>query len=311
LRPAALLLVLVLAPVAGMAGAGRGGPSAVDARGRTVHLAAPARRIVSLAPHITEVLFAAGAGARVVGAVDDSNYPPAARRVPRVGGPGHIDQERVLALHPDLVVAWGSGNPPGQIAALERLGLPVYVSEPRRLADISHDLRALGRLAGTAAAGRAAAQSFHRRLERLRRRYGSGSPVSVFFQVSAHPLMTVTGHHIISKVLRLCGGRNVFAQLGGLAPQVSVEAVLSRAPEAIVFSRYPGQSPRSVRAQWHRWQALPAVARGDLFGVPADLISRPTPRILDGAARICKDLDEVRTGAGPEGATESTENTDR
>ncbi|MGA7801191.1 MAG: ABC transporter substrate-binding protein, partial [Gammaproteobacteria bacterium] len=194
----------------------------------------------------------------------------------------------------DLVVGWGSGNPPGELAALRRLGIPVYVSEPRHFRTIAHDLLALGRLAGTEDAARRAAHAFDRRLTALRRRYGARPPVTVFFQISTHPLITVTGEHIISAVLRLCGGRNIFAGLSGLAPQVSLEAVLAARPKAIVFSRYPGQDRHTMQAFWSRWQAVPAVRSGAIFGIPADLIARPTPRILDGAAMICRDLQKVR-----------------
>jgi len=286
-------LLLVLAWL--VSGAAPAAPvSAVDDAGTVIHLSHPARRIVSLAPHATELLFDAGAGAQVVGTVSYSDYPPAARRLPRVGNASRIDRERVLALHPDLVVGWGSGNPPGQLAALRRLGIPVFVSEPRRFRTIAHDLRALGRLAGTEPAAGAAAQAFERRLKALRRRYTGRSPVTVFFQVSTHPLITVTGEHIISRVLRLCGGRNIFADLSGLAPQVSLEAVLAARPRAIVFSSYAGQDSRSMGAFWSRWKAVPAVRNGAIFGIPADLIARPTPRILDGAAMICRDLQKVR-----------------
>ncbi|HKJ10407.1 MAG TPA: cobalamin-binding protein [Gammaproteobacteria bacterium] len=268
--------------------------SAVDDTGTVIHLPHPARRIVSLAPHATELLFDAGAGAQVVGTVSYSDYPPAARRLPRVGNATRIDRERVLALHPDLVVGWGSGNPPAQLAALRHLGIPVFVSEPRHFRTIAHDLRALGRLAGTEPAARHAAQAFEHRLQTLRRRYAGRPPVSVFFQVSTHPLITVTGRHIISRVLNLCGGRNIFANLSGLAPQVSLEAVLAARPHAIVFSSYPGQDSHTMQAFWARWQAVPAVRNGAIFGIPADLIARPTPRILDGAAQICRDLAKVR-----------------
>ncbi|HEX22419.1 MAG TPA: cobalamin-binding protein [Chromatiales bacterium] len=270
--------------------------SVSDDTGREVRLAQPAQRIISLAPHITELLFSAGAGGRIVGVVEYSDYPPAAKKLPRVGSYNAVDMERILALRPDLVVAWASGNPPALIEQLRSLGLRVFLSEPRTLEDVASNLERLGQLAGTRTMAQVAADEFRRRLQALRTRYAGRKPVSVFYQIWHRPLMTVNGEHLISKVIRLCGGRNVFAELPTLVPKLDMEAVLAADPQAIVAGvREPGDD--SWQQDWRRWSQLRAVREGHLISVPADLLQRHTLRILDGAKQLCKALDEVRATA--------------
>ena len=293
--PAALLLAaMLLLPCRYVSAQGAPAPaapvSAQDDAGRTVTLPAPARRIVSLAPHATEILYAAGAGARLVGAIAHSDYPPAARQLPSVGGAATFDVERIAALRPDLVVAWSSGNSPGKIARLRSLGIPVFESEPRDFAAIGSSLERLGRLAGTDAAGRAAALAFEKRRQALAAKYAHRAPVRVFYQVWRAPLMTLNGSHLVSQALTLCGGENVFAALPQLAPAVSLEAVLQADPEAI----FAGSGEPGALDDWRRWPRLAAVARGNLFTVPSDTMTRPGPRILDGTETLCRQLESAR-----------------
>lgn len=264
-----------------------------DDAGHTLRLPRPAQRIVSLAPHVTELVYAAGAGAQLVGAVQYSDYPEAAKALPRVGGYTSVDLEAVAALKPDLVVAWRSGNRNTHLDRLAALGIPVYVTEPRSLPDIARSLEALGRLAGTEAEASAAADAFRAHLAALRERYGARPPVPTFYQIWNQPLMTVNGQHLISDVIRLCGGDNVFAGLGQLAPTINVEAVLAANPEVVIASGMDESRPEWLD-QWKRWGSLTATARGNLFFIPPDLIQRHTPRILDGAERLCAQLDEAR-----------------
>ncbi len=262
-----------------------------DDAGNSIRLAKPASRIVSLAPHITELLFAAGAGGRVVAAVEYSNFPETARALPRIGSYAAFDLERIAMLKPDLAIAWGSGNPPGQIAQLKRLGIPIFVSEPKRLEDIADSLQRFGKLAGTPTAE--SVRTFTDHLGALRQRYQSAPPVSVFYEIWNQPLMTVGGTHVINAVIELCGGRNVFAGLSQPATTVSVEAVLRADPDAIVASGMDEARPEWLD-EWRRWTQLQAVRRGNLFFVPPDILQRHTPRILDGAERLCAALDTVR-----------------
>lgn len=265
----------------------------LDATGATVRLPEPARRIVSLAPHITENLYAAGAGDRLVGAVDYSDYPKAARKVPRVGAYSSLDMEAIVAMKPDLVIAWRNGNMPAALANLKRLGIPVYQSQPDRLDDIATDIEQFGRLAGVEATSRQATSRFRQRLAMLRKQYSSRPTVPIFYQVWNQPLLTVGRGQVLGDVISLCGGANVFGHLLTEAPAVSQEAVLAANPEAIVASGMGTGTPVGLD-DWRAWPKLKAVARGNLFYVPADLLQRPTPRVLDGAEALCRHLETAR-----------------
>ncbi len=285
----ALLLAALLACACGA----RAGVTVRDDTGRLVHLAAPAARVVSLAPDLTELLFDAGAGDRVVGVIARSDYPPAARTLPRVGTEGSIDPEAVLAFAPDLVLGWPSAGDARARARLEALGIPVFRSEPRELAGIARTLEALGRLTGRDATAAAAARAFRERLARLEREYSGRAKVGVFYEVWDRPLMTVGARDLITKVIRLCGGDNVFANLPGLAPQLDRETVLRADPEVIVASGADGKRPAWLEA-WRAFPSLVAVRRDNLYFVPPELLQRATPRILDGAQRLCEDIDAAR-----------------
>ena len=267
--------------------------SVKDETGASVHLKAPARRIVSLAPHITESLFAVGAGEQVVGTVEYSDYPAAARRIQRIGGYSRIDLEAVIALKPDLVMAWQSGNSQPQIEQLKALGLTVYVTQPNTMEDIADQLERFGQLAGTGAVAQKTAQEFRQRLSRLRSANAGKARVRVFYQIWKTPLMTVGGPQIISDAIRLCGGENVFGQLQQMAPTVSVEAVLQADPEAIVATGMGDARPEWL-SDWEKWTQLTAVKRGNLFHINPDLMQRHTPRILDGTELLCQLLDSAR-----------------
>lgn len=268
------------------------GVNVIDDTGRKVSLNQPARRIISLAPHITELLFAAGAGDRVVGVIDYSNYPEAAKVITNIGSHALLDLERIVSLQPDLIVVWRDGNAQRQLEKLLSLGIPVYYSEPQRLEDIALSIEKFGRIAGTGAAAAAAARDFSARLARLRARYAALPAVPVFYQIWNKPLMTVGGSHIISDVIASCGGRNVFADLKPLAPVISEEAVIERDPEAIAGASV--DPARDSFDMWRKWPRSLAVGRGNFFTVHPDLISRHTPRILEGAQTICEQLELVR-----------------
>jgi iron complex transport system substrate-binding protein len=264
-----------------------------DGGGATVSLAQPARRVVTLAPHATELVFAAGAGERIVGASDYSDYPPAAKAIPRVASNRQIDTERLLALRPDLLVAWQGGNAERQLEPLRRLGVPIYQSEPKSLDDIADEVERLGRLTGTEASARPAAAALRTRLAALARRYRGRAPVRVFYQVSDQLLYTLNGRQIVSDAIRLCGGVNVFADLAALAPMVSVEAVLQKNPEVIVRSGQGAEAAAGL-AMWKRTPALLAAQRGNLYTVNADLMTRAGPRMVDGAEALCGLLEQAR-----------------
>lgn len=264
-----------------------------DATGADVRLGAAAQRIVSLAPHITELLYAAGAGGKLVGNVEYGDYPVQAKALPKVGGYTRPDLEAILALKPDLVIAWQSGNPPAALARLRAMGITVFVSQPDRIADVAVELEHYGQLAGAEAQANAAAASFRTRLAALKNQYAQRPVVDVFYQIWKQPLMTVNDKQIISDAIRLCGGRNVFGSLPVLAPTVTVEAVLAANPEAIVASGMGDERPEWLD-DWRRWKSITAVARGNLYFIPPQEIQRHTPRLLDGAEKLCRALEATR-----------------
>ena len=268
--------------------------SVVDDAGATVRLAQPAKRIVSLAPHVTETLFAAGAGERIVGTVDYSDYPEAAKKLPRVGGYSRFDLEAVAALKPDLIIAWQSGNAAAHVDKLRGLGFPLYVSQPNRIEDVASEIERLGVLAGTNTVANTVASQFRERLSGLHKRYAGRPVVRTFYQIWKQPLMTIGRRQIITDVVRLCGGENVFAQLETMAPTVTVEAVIAANPEAIIASGM-GESRPEWLDDWKRWTSITAVARDNLFFVQPELIQRHTPRLLDGAERLCQHLETTRS----------------
>ncbi|WP_430227375.1 cobalamin-binding protein [Paraburkholderia tropica] len=278
-------------------GTAHAGVSATDDAGNTVTLDAPAQRVISLAPHATELIYAAGGGAKLVGTVSYSDYPPAALKVPHIGDNRALDLERIAALKPDLIVVWRHGNAQQQIDRLRDLHIPLFFSEPDRLDDVATSLTRLGTLFGTDTAARAAADAYRRDIAQLRTRYAQRTPVRVFYEVWDQPLMTINGEQIVSDAITLCGGRNVFAALHPPVPTLSTEAVLAANPEAIVTAS-PGATapdrPLPALDRWRAWPQLAAVAQGNLFAIDGDLLSRAGPRLAQGAEQLCKDLDQAR-----------------
>jgi len=264
-----------------------------DDQGRTVSLKQPAQRIISLAPHLTEHLYAIGAGSRIVGATNYSDYPAAAKALPRVGGYNSFDLEKIRALKPDLIVAWPSGNPARQLEQIESLGIPVFYDEAQKLVQVPTVMERLGVLSGQEAGGKAAAAEFRSRLAKLEARYAGKKPVRMFYQVWDRPLMTINREQIISDVMHLCGAENVFANLPSLVPTVDEEAVITANPALIATS---GEASNKVNwlDRWRRWPRLAATARQQLYILPPDLLSRMGPRLVDGAEALCQVVEQAR-----------------
>lgn len=259
-------------------------------------LDAAATRIVALSPHLTELAYSAGAGDRLVGVVEYSDYPPAALDLPRIGDSFRLDYEAIAGLAPDLVLAWRSGTPADVQQRLRELGYRVESLDANRLVDIAAQIAAIGALAGTSATADAAASAFLQRLRGLADAHREAGVVDVFYQISAQPLFTISGRHVISEAIELCGGRNIFADTDGLSPAVSLESVIVAEPEVIVWGQSPpsGAAADELRDQWSRWSSVPAVRDGHLFVVDADRIHRPTTRILDAVDELCMLLDAAR-----------------
>ena len=248
-------------------------------------------RIVSLAPHLTELVYAAGGGDTLVGTVEFSDFPQAARSLPRVGDAWRVDLERLLALHPDIVLTWTSGTPPDIVARLDALHLHRVDIATFRLADVPVALQTLGGLTGTPAIARAAADSFSTQIAALRDRYAHATPVSVFIQLDDQPLFTVNSRHIISEIVELCGGRNIFASLPQLAPSISVEAVVAADPQVILSTDDTIADPA---AQWQSWQRLTSVRFRTIYPIHADTVARSTPRLVQGTRETCENLADAR-----------------
>lgn len=265
------------------------GVTVTDYTQRKVTLAAPAKRIVALAPHIVENVYAAGAGEYLVGAVNYSDYPETAKKVARVGAISAYSLEAIVALKPDLVIVWMSSRGASALSDLDSLGIPTYASDPRTLEDVAKSIRDYGVLAGTAEVAEQSARAYEQSLIALRNRYHGATPVSVLYQVWYEPLQTLNDDHIISDVIRLCGGRNSFGDAKTLAPKISIESVLARDPAVIVASGM-GEARPDWLDNWRKWPTLSAVKNERLYFIPPDIIQRHTPRILQGqrqCASIC------------------------
>lgn len=285
-----MIRVVLLALAAAFA-AEAGALQLVDDRGVSISLDRPAQRIVALAPHLAEVAFAAGAGAKLVGVSAFSRHPAEAQRLPVVASSGRVDIERLIALKPDLVLAWQSGNAPLQIARLGQIGIPVFVTEVRVLADIPRIVRDVGRLGGSAELADARAREFETEAEGLRERYAGRRGVSVFLEIWHRPMLTVNGAHLISDALRLCGGRNVFAAARTLTPLVSREQVLDARPEVIVTSGF-GNDAFSA---WKGFEHVPAVREQRIYAIDPDALHAQGPHVLEGVRAVCRQLDGARS----------------
>jgi iron complex transport system substrate-binding protein len=258
----------------------------------------PAQRIVSLSPHITELVFAAGAGEHLVGVVEYSDYPPAAAGLPRVGDSARVDYETLALLQPDLVLGWKSGNPVEIIERIRVLGYRVILVEPEGLDSVAAQLELIGELAGTSNIANKRAAQLRKRIAQLSAVGDEEAALTVFWQISADPYFTVTGKHVISEIIELCGGQNIFADLPGLAPSVTLESVLAAQPDVIIASVNPAQEDlnQAWKDAWARWPELRAVKNQRLYSVNSDLVSRAGPRLVDGAVEICAAMDAARAG---------------
>lgn len=261
--------------------------------GQELTLAKPAQRVVSLAPDLAELLYDIGAGDTLQGAVEYTDYPAAAKAVPRVGDAFHVDVEKLVALKPDLVLVWEGGTPQPLIAKLRSLKLPVLALGTHELLDIASNMEILGLATGHDDAGQLAADDFRTFLGALRARYASQAPLKVFYEISAQPLFTVGGGQSISKLMEVCGGHNIFADLTDLAPAVTLEAVLARDPEVIVTGDGEGDTAARFK-DWQQWPDLTAAKQGNFVVLNDDWISRATPRLLNAGKQLCEALQKIR-----------------
>ncbi len=274
------------------------GISVVDDSGQTIHLAQTAQRIISLSPGLTELVFASGGGDYLKGVVSFSDYPPAAQQLPRVGRYNALDMEQILILKPDLVIAWQSGNPAHQIEQLKKLGLIVYLSEPHELMDIPKTMRHLGQLMGTQGIAEQQADLFIKQLKRLQQAQSDNGrrKKRTFIQIWNKPVMSVNQQHLISKVISLCGGENIFAQTQTATPSLTltptIESILERNPEIIIATGMADSSKQWLQ-RWQQWPYLDAVKNKRLYAVNPDHLVRHTPRILQGIKAVCQLINQA------------------
>lgn len=261
---------------------------------RKVSVEKPATRIISLAPHVTELIFAAGAGQFLVGVSEYSDYPAQAKHIQSIGNIFALDLERLLALKPDLVIIWGTGNAKQLANKLRDNKITVYESEPRNYEDIASSIEKIAQLSKTERIGFENAKQFRDRLERLRSTYQlkrNEKPITVFHQMVKSPLMTTNREHFISKMIELCGGKNVFADLKEISASISLEALLAANPEFIFSS---GQDNSKLLQDWKNFPNLTAVKRQNLFSIPGDWLHRSGPRVLDATELLCKNMSEAK-----------------
>jgi iron complex transport system substrate-binding protein len=264
-----------------------------DDVGNTITLAQPAKRIISLAPHVTEDLFAIGAGKLIVGAVNYSDYPPEANQIERIGGYNGFDLERIRALKPDLIIGWATGNPERQLDQIKALGFPVFLTFSKKMADVPTVLERMGEMSGQQAGASKAAKRYRDQLAILEKTYAGRKPVRVFYQIWDRPLMTINNTQIISDVMRICGGVNVFGTQADLTPKVDVEAVLAANPDVIMTSGEPGVKTDWL-AGWKKWKNLKATQNNQFYILPKDSVNRMGPRLVDGSKAMCEALDKAR-----------------
>ena len=295
LQPFALAAALLVAATA--ASADQPELRLVDDGGHELQLPQPARRIVALAPHLTELVYAAGAADRLVAVGKYSDFPPEAKSKPVISDAFTVNYEALAQLKADLVLVWGSGTPERIKSKLRSLGVPVYEIEIRSVAGLADTLRSIGRLAGTEGVAQARAQAIASDWAALRATYGGRKRVRVFYELWDAPLMTLTSQHLISSAIEACGGSNVFGELSTLTATVSWEVAVQRDPELVVTAGAPGEAAKPGR--WAEFPQVSATKHGEFANIEGDLISRSGPRFVDGARELCVAIDRARQGLPP------------
>ncbi len=268
--------------------------SVSDFLGHEINLPQPAQRIITLTPHATELMFSVGAGGKLVGAVEYSDFPEAAKKIPQVGNYAGLNIEAIVALQPDVIIYWPEGNPSRDIERLKQLKMPLFASDPNTFVEIANDIKRFGALTGNNDESEKIAQSFLKEVDQVRENNKNKQMLRVFYQVWDKPLLSQNGDTFISRVINLCGGENIFAALPIKSPQISIEAVLTENPDIILVGATNGQRPAWLDG-WQQYSYLKAVKNNQLKTVDADVIHRPTLRLLDATKQVCAVFDELRS----------------
>ena len=262
-----------------------------DYANRSVTLQQTAERVIALSPHIVENMFSIGAGSLLVGVVDHSDFPNQAKQITRIGGASSFSLEKILSLSPDLVIVWASAAKNSIVEKLTSLSIPVYVDNPRTLVDIARSIRDFGLLTGQVEKSTTVANNYLLEVQSLRNQYQRVDDITVLYEVWNNPLQTINRKHIISDIITLCGGKNVFGDTLSLAPKVNIEAVINRNPDIIVSSNTSNQ--QQWLDYWLAWPVLRAVRHRRLYVIDPNLIQRHTVRILTGTKILCDYINET------------------
>ena len=264
----------------------------IDDEQRSVKFDKPVTNVVSLSPHATELLFAAGVTNQLVATVSYSDYPEAAKKIPRIGSANKIDLESIIKLNPDVIIAWKSGSPATQIKKLDQLGFKIFYSEPKQFEDVARNIVNMGKMLGTSSYAENKASEFLQELNHLEKIYKNRSKVSVFYQVWNEPIITINKDHMITSVIEFCGGKNIYGELPSRAPRIGIESILYEDPDAIIIGMSEGRS--EWVESWSKWGQLKAVKNQHVFTVDADYITRQGTRIIKGIKSVCSQLDMIR-----------------
>ncbi|WP_299685402.1 vitamin B12 ABC transporter substrate-binding protein BtuF [uncultured Vibrio sp.] len=251
----------------------------------------PAQRVISLAPHATELAYNAGLGENLIAVSERSDYPPHADQLEKVANYQGIKVEKIIALQPDLILAWPAGNPPRELAKLEQFGFTIYYSQTKSLDSIATNIEQLSQYASAPSIGESNAQQYREQLNALRKKYKDAEPVNYFYQLSEKPIITVAQGHWPSEVFEFCGGRNIFEDSASPYPQVGIEQVVLRKPQVIFTSQHAIENG----TMWQTWQdEIPAIAQNQIWALNSDWINRPTTRTLKAIQQVCDYFDRAR-----------------
>lgn len=251
---------------------------------------APAKKIITLAPHATELAYSAGAGGKIIATVEHSDFPEQAKNITRIGDAYRINLEKIIALKPDVIIAWASGNNSKQLLKLHTLGFKIYYSDIKTFKDIAVDIKNIGHIAGTEEISEHSAREFNAKINSLRNTYSNKRTVRVFYQLWHDPLMTINKTHFINQSIKLCGGTNVFSNAPVQVPQVNIESILSAKPDIMLA----GYKTYAEAFNWTKNMDKTLPLSTDLFIIDPDLLHRPTMRLAEGTEKVCGILDSYR-----------------
>lgn len=253
----------------------------------------PAKRIIALSPHSVELLFAIGAGERILATLEYADFPKAALKIPRIGNFNGIQIEKVVELQPDLIIAWQSGNKATDLAKLESLGFNIFYSQPQNITEIATELAQLGELTGLSENAQIVINAMNKKHQYIKQQYKDKKPVQVFYQLWHDPLRTIGPDNWSNALISDCHGINVFDNSSTAYPVVSLENVINKNPDVIIIPHHSGSEDSKTQI-WENWGAIQAVKLQRIFTIDGDLIHRFTPRALDGLDLLCKAIDKAR-----------------